>query len=133
MTLAQVNKALKRDVPRLRDANSELIAYSSYTLNPNSAGGRTQTEGEKQHIRDLMRKRTMLERRVRRERRRRKKLTATANSGTSTTTQNTGMSSYQNTPSSPQQIQVNLYSKGEPTVVQARQAAWIIAQKSKRV
>lgn len=133
MTLAQVNKALKRDVPRLRDANSELISYAAYTTNPQSAGGTRQTDAEKAHIRELMRKRTLLERRVRRERRRRKKLTATANSGTSTTTQNTGMSSYQNTPSSPQQIQVNLYSKGEPTVVQARQAAWIIAQKSKRV
>jgi hypothetical protein len=55
-----------------------------------------------------------------------------SNAAASTATQNTGYSGYQPMPTTEQFIKVELHSKDEPTVVQARKAGWIVAQKAKR-
>jgi len=132
MNLQQVTRALKRDAPRLRSTNAALIQLSNWVTQPGSEGGKRITPDEQEKLETLSRQRARLARRVRRERRRRKRLLRQSNAAASTATQNTGYSGYQPMPTTEQFIKVELHSKDEPTVVQARKAGWIVAQKAKR-
>jgi hypothetical protein len=132
MNLQQVTRALKRDAPRLRSTNNALIQLANWVTDPRSEGGRKITAGESEQLETLGRQRARLQRRVRRERRRRKRLMRSSNTAASTATQNTQMSGYQPMPTTEQYIKVELHSNDEPTVVQARRAAWMVAQKAKR-
>lgn len=132
MNLQQVNRALKRDVPRLRGLNNALIHLADWVDDPNSEGGRNITSHEKAQLATLSRQRARLARRVKRERRRRRTLIRQRRATASKQSQFENTSNYQPMPRSPQYIQVNLQSN-EPTVVAARKAAWMVAQRAKSV